>query len=63
MEQRADTAVLDSLLIELEATDQEHPDVAITQDGIHTLSLFADGTVIWENIEEGEPRHLKGGSS
>jgi hypothetical protein len=49
------------LVEELEASDAEHPDVAVTSDGGWTLSAWADGRVVWENIEEdGEPRHLEG---
>lgn len=60
MEPSADLAALGALLAELDTPDPEHPDVAVTQDGINTLSVFVDGTIVWENVEEGEPRHLKG---
>ncbi|MGH9151742.1 MAG: hypothetical protein ACRD03_04995 [Acidimicrobiales bacterium] len=43
---------------ELASPDVEHPDVAVTHDSGWTLSAFAGGRVVWENVEEGgEPRH------
>jgi hypothetical protein len=58
MEHATDLMVLDQLLQELDVDDAEHADVAVTSDGLWTLSLFSGGAVVWENVEQGEPRHL-----
>lgn len=42
---------LDSLLIELDLVDDEHPDVAIVHESGWSLSAFRGGLVVWENVE------------
>lgn len=50
-----------ALLAELENADDEHPDVAVGHESGWTLSVFRDGFVVWEDVEnEGDPRHLDG---
>ena len=50
--------VLDSLLAELdEPRDDEHPDVAISHDDTAwCLSAFQTGLLVWENVEDDDPR-------
>ena len=59
MERSEDLSAIDRLLGELDSIDTEHPDIALSYDGEWSLSVFADGTVVWENVEEGEPRHMR----
>jgi hypothetical protein len=52
---------LPALLRELAEADAEHTDVSVSDEAGWTLSVFRDGRVVWENVEEGgEPRHLRG---
>ena len=46
-------------LAELDVEDDEHPDVSLTHESEWSLSAFGGGLLIWENLEEGDPRHLK----
>lgn len=39
--------------------DAEHTDVSLTHESEWCLSVFACGLVVFENLEEGEPRHLR----
>ena len=50
------------ILAELDAKengDDEHPDVSLVHESEWALSAFADGLLVWENLEEGEPRHMR----
>jgi hypothetical protein len=59
MEPLTDVSRLALLLDELdEGGDAEHPDVAVADPTGWTLSAFSNGKVVWENVEDGEPRHL-----
>ena len=50
-----------TLLEELDAEDDEHPDVAVSHESGWTLSIFPSGRMIWENVEgDEEPRHRTG---
>ncbi len=49
-----------AILVELGANDDEHQDVALTHDSEWCLSAFPSGLLIWENLEQGEPRHMNG---
>ncbi len=51
-----------SILSELETdrSDSEHGSVSVTHDSEWCLSVQKDGYVVFENIEEGEPRHMRG---
>lgn len=51
---------LRAILAELDANDAEHPDVALTHESEWCLSAFPSGLLIWENLEQGEPRHMNG---
>jgi hypothetical protein len=47
------------LLDELACADADHPDVAVSHHSGWTLSAFASGLLIWENVEDDvEPRSL-----
>ena len=54
-------AAIDAALGELGGPeDDEHPDVAISDEHGWTLSAFPSGLLIWENVEgEGQPVHLR----
>lgn len=58
MDDDTSAPALDALLAELDDVDHEHPDVAVTHESEWGLSVFGTGLVVWENVEEGEPRHL-----
>ncbi len=61
MEQRAPLDSIADLLAELDRADGEHTDVAISHGSGWTLSAFADGRLVWENVEDDdEPAHLEG---
>ena len=49
-----------AILAELDTNDDEHPDVALTHESEWCLSAFPSGLLIWENLEQGEPRHMNG---
>lgn len=60
-EEEASGDLLAPLLDELDSADEEHPDVSITDESGWSLSAFADGTLVWENVEEDDaPQHLRG---
>jgi hypothetical protein len=62
MEQDPPVTALAELVDELATADVEHPDVAVSHESGWTLSAFASGRVVWENVEDDEvaPRHLDG---
>ena len=39
--------------------DDEHPDVSLVHESEWALSAFAGGLLVWENLEQGEPRHMR----
>ena len=49
------------LLAELKTRreDEEHGAVSVTNDREWCISVSLSGTVIFENLEAGEPRHMK----
>ncbi len=47
-------------LAELDVDDDEHPDVAFRNEEEWSLAIFPSGKVIFENLEDGEPKHMKG---
>lgn len=60
MEQQAPLDTFAALLAELDHADGEHTDVAISHESGWTLSAFADGRLVWENVEgDEEPGHLE----
>lgn len=47
------------VLAELDGDDDdEHPSVSLSHESEWTLSAFADGLVIWENVEKDVARHM-----
>jgi hypothetical protein len=46
-------------LAELAVEDVEHPDVALTHESGWCLEAFPSGLLVWENLETGEPRHMR----
>jgi hypothetical protein len=56
-----DPGALVGLIDELDQADGEHTDVSVEVESGWGLSAFANGLVVWENVEEDEePRHLAG---
>jgi hypothetical protein len=49
-----------AVLGELDTPDAEHPDASLTHESGWSLSAFQSGRLVWENVEEGEPRHMLG---
>ncbi len=49
---------LREVLAELDADDDEHTSVSLTHDSEWTLAAFPGGLLIWEHLEDGEPRHM-----
>ena len=45
------TESIDALLAELSMADDEHPDVSLSHESGWTLSLSANGYLVWENTE------------
>ncbi len=50
---------LEALYGELELQDNEHPDVSVEHENGWSLGAFPGGLLVWENLEEGTPRHMK----
>jgi len=50
---------LPALLEEFDPEDVEHPDVSVTHESEWCLSAFPSGLLVWENLEEGDPRYVK----
>ncbi len=51
---------LDALLDELAGADGDHPDVSVKRESEWRLGVSRGGLLVWENVEEGEPRHMSG---
>jgi hypothetical protein len=58
-ESNPSTERLREILAELDVEDDEHPDVSLSHESEWTLSAYSGGSVVWENLEGGEPRHLR----
>ncbi len=53
--------VMNAVLRELDGpVDEEHPDVSATDESGWCLAAFASGLVVWENLDENAPRHMRG---
>ena len=50
---------LESLYDELDAADSEHTDVSVEHESAWSLGTFRGGLLVWENVEDGDPRHLR----
>lgn len=46
------------VLAELDAEDFEHPFVSVTHESEWCLSAYPFGLLVWENLEDGVPRHM-----
>lgn len=46
-------------LVELDVEDVEHPDVTLTHESGWCLGAYPSGLLVWENLESGEPRHMR----
>lgn len=46
-------------LDELDIKDDEHPDASLTHESAWCLGAFGSGLLVWENLEDGDPRHMK----
>ena len=47
-------------LAELDVEDIEHPDVALIHENGWCLGAYPSGLLVWENLENSEPRHMRG---
>jgi hypothetical protein len=58
--EKAPHSAFPDLLRELEADpeDNEHASVSVTHDSEWCLSAYKGGYVVFEHLEEGEPRHM-----
>ena len=54
-----DQVVMKEVLDELDTPDNEHPDVSLEHESGWCISCFQSGLVVWENVEEGDPKHMK----
>lgn len=57
MERDVSRSVFEALLDELELADAEHTNVSVTHESEWCVSVFPRGRVVFENLEEGAPRH------
>lgn len=48
-----------ALYAELEDADAEHTDVSVEHESAWSLGAFRGGLLVWENVEDGEPRHMR----
>ncbi len=57
----ASFTAFDTLLAELNAdiVGSEHADVAVTHESEWCLSAHRGGYIVFEHLEEGEPRHMR----
>lgn len=60
IEHNATIEKMRAALAELKVEDIEHPDVALTHESGWCLGAYPSGLVIWEHLENGEPRHMRG---
>jgi hypothetical protein len=62
---QAPCSAFHELLAELDADieDAEHASVSVTHESEWCLSASKGGYVVFENLEEGEPRHMIGVSA
>jgi len=52
--------VVDQVLTELdEPLDPEHPDVSIVHKSGWSLGAFPSGLLIWEHLDENQPKHMR----
>jgi hypothetical protein len=49
-------AVIDGI----DPNDEEHPEVSLTHESEWCIGVFASGLVTFENLEDGEPMHMRG---
>lgn len=52
-------AQMKKLLAQLDIEDEEHHSVSLTHESEWCLGAYPGGLVVWENLEQGEPRHIK----
>ena len=50
---------LDELYEELQIENREHLDVSLQHESEWCLAAFPGGLLVWENLEQGNPRHMK----
>lgn len=48
------------VLAQLDADDPEHPEVSLTHESEWSLGAYPGGLLIWEHLEDGNPRHMRG---
>ncbi len=45
---------------ELSSQDIEHVSVSLEHESAWSLGVYTSGAIVYENVEEGEPRHMNG---
>jgi hypothetical protein len=50
---------LETLYDELDAADSEHTDVSVEHESAWSLAAYRGGLLVWENVEDGDPRHMR----
>ena len=46
------------ILRELDVDDVDHPSVSLMRESEWCLDAYPGGLLVWENLEDGEPRHM-----
>ena len=52
------TSRMREVLDELDADDAEHQPVSLTHNSEWCLGAYPGGLLVWENLEDGDPRHM-----
>src|SRR3982751_2087684 len=47
------------VLDNIDPDDEEHVDVSLSHESEWCMSVFTSGLVVFENLEEGEPMHMR----
>jgi hypothetical protein len=57
-ESKASTDRMSEILAELDSVDDEHCSVSLTHESEWCLGAYPGGLLVWENLEDGDPRHM-----
>ncbi len=60
MESEPSAARMAEVLEGIDPDDTEHPDVSLTHESEWCIGVFGSGLVTFENLEDGEPMHMRG---
>jgi hypothetical protein len=59
-EPNVSSARMAAVLASLDQADDEHPDVSLTHETEWSMAVFPSGLVVFENLETGDPMHMRG---